>query len=264
MVSPNGRSETKEAPVPHTQRKRGESGFYHVVCKGDGGQIVFESDADRLRYLKELEAATDDFKVEVHAYCLMDNHVHLLLRDLNEELAFFMKQINERYAMYYAKTTGRVGHVFQSRYWSEPIDSDEYYLAALRYIHANPEPPRMCKASEYEWSSYGAYTRVQSFVKTELALSLLSGVKAFEVFHADAGKYAKPFPKSKLTAHLSSDEQLNVAVSVLGRDTLNSLKGLKSQERRQHIERLAQAGLSGAEIARLTGIGRSSIMRDLS
>ena len=250
--------------MPHTQRKRGESGFYHAVTKGDGGQIVFEKDADRLRYLKELETAAGDFKVEVHAYCLMSNHVHLLLEDQDGELGLFMKQLNERYAMYYAKTTGRVGHVFQGRYWSEPVDSDDYYLAAMRYIHANPEPPGICKASAYAWSSYGAYARASSFVKTDLALSMLGGVEAFEAFHIDAIKYAKPFPESKLTAHLSSDEQLNVAVSILGRDVLNSLKGLKPQERRTRVEQLAQAGFSDTEIARLTGIGRSSIRRDLA
>ena len=249
--------------MPHTPRKKSETGFYHVVTKGDGGQIIFESDTDRRRFLELLEKAADEHAIEVHAYCLMSNHVHLLIQDKRDSMSAFMKQLSESYAMYYRKVTGRVGHVFQGRYWSEPVDTDEYFLAALRYIHANPEPAGICAARDYPWSSYSSYLGRKSFVQTKLALDLLGSPNAFEAFHLTGGSYATPFPKSALSRHLSYDELQRVAANLLGRDTLNSLKQMKPADREAYFELLAQSGFTDTQIARITGIGQASIHRSL-
>lgn len=249
--------------MPHAQRKRSESGFYHVVAKGDGGQILFENDPDRLRFLTLLERAAEDTSVDVHAYCLMSNHVHLLLRDEKLTLSASMKQLCEQYAMYFRKITGRVGHVFQGRFWSEPIETDEYFLAALRYIHANPEPAGICRAKDYPWSSYLAYHDGSAFVKTDFALAILDGWKAFEKLHEAAGHYAKPFPTSTLKGHLSYDELTRVAINLIGRETLQSLRKMNLKHRQPYIKALANAGFTESQIARITGIGQTSISRAL-
>ena len=249
--------------MPHVQRNKSETGFYHVVVKGDGGQIIFESDADRKRFISELESAIESHDIDVHAYCLMSNHVHLLVEDRKDELSMFMKRLNERYAMHFRQVTGRVGHVFQSRFWSEPVESEEYFLAALRYIHANPEPAGICRARDYRWSSYSAYMGRKSLAKTDLALDLLGGPADFERFQASGGSFAKPFPKSKLVRHLSYDELTRIAVEILGRDMLNSLKTLPPKDRRSHIEKLNRAGFTDTQIARITGIGQAVVHRAL-
>ena len=249
--------------MPHAQRKKSETGFYHVVLKGDGSQVIFESDADRRRFIAELEGALENHDVDVHAYCLMSNHVHLLVEDREGVLSQFMKRLGERYAMYFRKVTGRVGHVFQGRFWSEPVESDEYFLAALRYIHANPEPAGICNARDYRWSSYGDYVGKGSLTKTDLALGLLGGAAGFEQFQAPGGSFAKPFPNSKLARHLSYDGLTRIAVKILGRGTLNSLKAIPPKERNPHIEKLSRAGFTDSQIARITGIGQSVIHRTL-
>ena len=250
--------------MTHTKRKRSESGFYHVVAKGDGGQIVFECNAHRRYYLKLLETSASDHAIEVHAYCLMSNHIHLLVKDSRNELSAFMKQLNERYAMYFAKETGRVGHVFQSRFWSEPVETDEYYLATLRYIHANPEPAGMCRAKDYPWSSYSSYVNEPSFVTTKFALGLLGGEDVFKRLHASPSLQAKPFLKSGLCNHLTSDELVRIAASLLNLNATRDLKPMKPRERFPYLAKLKQAGLSENEIARITGIGKTSIHRTLS
>ena len=251
--------------MPHSARKRSESGFYHVVTKGDGGQIIFEGDSDRRRYLSTLEEALGGFDIAIHAYCLMSNHVHLLLGDNVEKpgVSEFMKHLNERYASYFNRRTGKVGHLFNGRFWSEPVENDEYFLAALRYIHANPEPAGICRARDYPWSSYGAYVGAKTFVSTDLALSLLGGAEEFEAFHRQAGLYVRPFKTSALANHLSADELANVALRLLGRETLNAMKRMQPKERRVHVRSLAGAGFTVAEIARVTGVGRQSIRKDL-
>jgi REP element-mobilizing transposase RayT len=249
--------------MTHAPRVKGETGFYHVVAKGDGGQILFESDESRIRFINMLKAAAADHKMRIHAYCLMDNHIHLLVEDRDDNLSAFMKQVNEKYAAHYRKVTRRVGHVFQGRFWSEPLDGNERFLATLRYIHANPEPARICRAKDYRWSSYKAYTEGTEFVSTELALGLLGSRESFEDFHLNGGSFAKPFPKSTLARHLSYDELLHIAESIIGHDTLIELKQQKPEDRLRYFLELSNAGFTDTQISRLTGIGQASISRSL-
>ena len=249
--------------MTHAARKLSETGYYHVVSKGDGGQIIFEDDKDRVRFMAELARACEEHAVETHAYCLMDNHVHLLVEDANANLSAFMKALNERYAVHYRRKTGRTGHVFQARFWSEPIDTDAHFLAVLRYIHANPEQAGMCSCAEYPWSSYASYLWREDFVETGIALALLESAETFEEFHGNCGCFAKPYRQSGLTRHLSYDELLRVAVNLLGRETLNSLKGMAPAVRVEHLRTLTEAGFNETQIARLTGIGQAAIYRNL-
>lgn len=249
--------------MPHSQRKHGESGFYHVVAKGDGSQILFENDKDRKRYISILAESGAEYDVELHSYCLMSNHVHLLVKDKAQELSVFMKQLNESYAMYFAKRTHRVGRVFQRPFWSEPIETDAYFLSALRYIHANPEPARICRTQDYAWSSYQAYLTGSQIVKTDLALGMLGGIRQFEKFSSSGGGYAKPFKDSKLLRHHSSDELASIAVASLGRDTLGSLRSMMPKDRNPLIKLLSEKGFSAVEISCVTGLGLSSVYRAL-
>ena len=250
--------------MPHTARVKSESTVYHVVVKGSGSQLIFEDSSDRIRFLDQLRETVEAFHVQVHAYCLMSNHVHLLLKDVDDELSAFMKRLNERYAMYFSWKAGRVGNVFQTPYWSEPVKTDEHFLATLRYIHANPEPAMICALADYPWSSYRAYLGGASFVTTDLALDLLGNVENFKAFSAIGGRFAKPFPRSQLQNHLSGDELWNVACNIVERKILISLRSMKPKERQPYLEKLAAAGMSEREICRLSGLGKGTVHRALN
>ena len=260
--------EGKADGMPHAKRTLSESGFYHIVTKGDGGQAIFRNNDDRRHYVDLLEQSALDNDIEVHAYCLMANHVHLLAKvDATVEagcLSAFMKQLDGRYATYFAKKTSRIGHVFQGRYWSEPVKDDACLLGALRYIHANPEPAGICRAQKYPWSSYQAYIGEPSFVQTSHALSLLGGKDQFARHSRNGGKYVKPFAESKLQRHLSHDELVRVACGIVGRQRLLQMKGAHPNIRRELLWRLSNAGFSEREIARLTGISRYTIHNDVT
>ena len=250
--------------MPHTQRKRSESGFYHVVTKGDGAQVIFEDGRDRECYVDTLARTIDDFKIKLHAYCLMSNHVHLLVQEEQRELSAFMKKLNETYAMHLNRKTGRVGRVFQRPFWSEPINNDAYFLCALRYIHANPEPAGICEAKVYPWSSYQAYLSGSPFVEVKFARELLGGIREFEEFSASGGNYAKPFAGSKLLHHNNYDELVNIAINLLTRETLNSLRSISPAARKPYIELLHAHGFTKAEIVRITGLGGTVVNKALS
>ena len=102
-------------------RQRSQSGFYHVMVRGNGRQVIFSNDTDRRAFLHMLRTCLGDNGIELIAWCLMDNHAHLLVSDRDAELTAMMHALETRYARYFNETTGHVGSVFQGRFKSKAI-----------------------------------------------------------------------------------------------------------------------------------------------
>lgn len=146
-------------------------GFYHVYNRGHNKQTIFYDAKDHQRYLKRLSEYLQKHEVTLLAYCLMSNHVHLLLRqDGDESVDRFIHRLHTAYTMYFNKKYERVGAVFQGRFKAKLIDTDEYLLHVSRYIHINPVelfddqpqgPALSVELEEYPWSSYGEYTKAR-------------------------------------------------------------------------------------------------------
>ncbi|WP_339489675.1 transposase [Pseudomonas sp. EL_65y_Pfl2_R95] len=130
---------------------------HHVVQRGHNRQVVFAADYDYQRYLTDLRELKDAFGVKVYAYCLMTNHVHLLLvpGDSAAGLGQLMKALAARATRYRNRIERRSGILWESRYKSSVVQSDTYLLACARYIELNPVRARMtAEAGDYAWSSY--------------------------------------------------------------------------------------------------------------
>ncbi|VXB05985.1 transposase [Pseudomonas sp. 8AS] len=130
---------------------------HHVVQRGHNRQVVFAAEDDYQRYLSDLRELKDVFGVKVYAYCLMTNHVHLLLApgDLVAGLGQLMKALAARTTRYRNRLEGRSGTLWESRYKSSVVQTDIYLLACSRYIELNPVRARMtAEAGDYPWSSY--------------------------------------------------------------------------------------------------------------
>ncbi|WP_243441152.1 transposase [Dethiobacter alkaliphilus] len=163
------------------------------MIRGVNKTLIFLDEEDKRYFLQVL------FKVQkisgfiLFAYCIMDNHVHLVIKEGDELLPEIMKRINVRYATYFNKKYGRVGYLFQSRYRSETIETDSRLIECIRYVHNNP-----CKAylvhqpDGYLWSSYRAYLEKEEGTKlldTEFVLGLFANIrsvaqKKFAIFSA--------------------------------------------------------------------------------
>ena len=125
--------------------------------RGINRQDIFYDQGDYQRFLGTLGRVRTD-KFEVYGYCLMSNHVHLLIREKSEEIPQIMKRIGTSYVWWYNRKYQRTGHVFQGRYGSECVEDDEYLLTVIRYIHQNPVKAGMISEPEdYRWSSIQAY-----------------------------------------------------------------------------------------------------------
>ncbi len=109
-------------------------------------------------YLRLLKATNEKYPFTLHAYCLMTNHIHLLLETKESPTKDIMRYLHSRYATYFNQRHDLVGHVFQGRYHAEFIDSATYFIEVSRYIHLNPVKSNLVdKPEHYSWSSYNAY-----------------------------------------------------------------------------------------------------------
>lgn len=115
---------------------------------------------------------------EIYAYCLMDNHIHLLIKEGEDTIQRSVKRIGVSYAYYFNKKYARIGHVFQDRFRSETIEDDKYLMSVVRYIHNNPVKAGIVeKALDYPWSSYHEYLKSGKelkIVNTKVLLAMLS------------------------------------------------------------------------------------------
>jgi putative transposase len=131
---------------------------HHVTQRGNNRQDVFFVDADRQAYLKYLQEAAERFDLRVEGYCLMTNHLHLVVTPKREDsLAEALKRANQLYAQYVNRLHGRSGHLWQNRFFSCPLD-DVHMLRALAYVERNPVRARLCRrAWQWAWSSAAAH-----------------------------------------------------------------------------------------------------------
>ena len=111
---------------------------YHVILRGNGGQDIFYSQEDRYRLYLLLQEGIERFGHRIHAFCLMTNHLHIVVQVGDIALSKIFQNVSFRYTRYINKKQNRIGHLFQGRYKALLIDADTYLLELVRYIHNNP------------------------------------------------------------------------------------------------------------------------------
>jgi REP-associated tyrosine transposase len=132
-------------------------GFAHVTCRGNRRDLMYAADPDPLRYLALAEEALGRFDVALHAFCLMPNHVHLVIEAEREQLSKAMHRLNGAYARWFNRRYGYVGHLLQERFHAVAIESDRHLAGAVRYTLLNPVRARLCRRpADWRWSSYRA------------------------------------------------------------------------------------------------------------
>lgn len=141
--------------MPRTARKDSETSFFHVMIQGINREYIFYKNEYIEKYLELIKRYKEEYKISVLAYCIMNNHAHLLVHTQKiEEMTKFMHKINGIFAQYYNKNEDRVGVVLRNRYESEPIYNEKYLARCIRYIHMNPVKAKIAKyCEEYKYST---------------------------------------------------------------------------------------------------------------
>ncbi len=151
-----------------------EGGTYHIIQRAPGKEILFVEDRDYLYFLRLLKEIVERFNLELYAFALLPNHLHILLSIQQKNLSQAMKKLFERYAEYFNKKYERKGHVFCGRYRAGLCNDEAYFLAAASYIHLNPYKAGLCdNFNDYRWSSLGLYknSSKKSFINCQKVLS---------------------------------------------------------------------------------------------
>lgn len=180
--------------MPRQRRIQSSTDLYHVMIRGINKEFIFKTNDQKEKILELINELVQNDLIEVGAWCIMDNHVHLLLKAKLDEMSKAIKIINLKYAAYYNKIKQRIGPVFGDRYKSENISDERYLLAVIRYIHTNPLKAKIIeKIEDYKWSSYKSFlTDDMKIISNELRSLILElfgkSYDYFIDFHKQADK----------------------------------------------------------------------------
>lgn len=242
------------------------TGFYHVCARGVGKQLIFEGDEDRWEFLELMRECCREAGVTVIAWCLMGNHVHLVLADYEDAMSAAMHRLLLTYARRFNKRTGRTGHLFQNRFDRRSLDTDRYLMAAIRYVHANPQEAGIALIERYPWSSFAEYLRAygndmtRGFSDPSCVLELFESAKGFL-------DYSLSMPDGSDPVIHDMDEtewERRAFADKMAKELGVPLRGVKAAPPAQRdtvIFGLHDAGFTVRQIERYTGIGKSTVSR---
>lgn len=244
-------------------REKSESGVYHVMLRGINKQIIFQDDEDKTRFLIALSSFKDSSNYELYAYCLMDNHIHILMKEIDDSISTAIKRISSSYVYWYNKKYDRCGHLFQERFKSEAVEGEGYLLTVLRYIHQNPVKAGIVDdISEYKWTSYNEYINKAVIVNVDYILGLFSPIynKARDLFvdfnyEENEEKCMDYEDFIKLT-----DDQVLKYISQLGVKNVGEFENMGINKRNNLLRELKSIdGISLRQLSRITGFSKSLI-----
>ncbi len=247
--------------MPYVRRQQCESNLYHVIIRGEGRMLLFEDRLDREVFLGLMRRQQTTCSVEVLAWCLMGNHVHLLLHAELADISTFMERVERPYARHFNSRHDHVGHLFQGRFKSIPVVKDSQLLETIRYIHRNPVEGGLTSNCEYEWSSYGEYLNKSDICSTSLVIEMLGGRDEFERFHACSCECERLSPRSLAKRRLSDADTGRLLSNLLSKYGLTVLPADDRILRDNLLADMKAHGASVRQIERVTGIGRNIIAR---
>ena len=257
--------------MPRIARQKSESGIYHIMLRGANRQQIFHEDEDNIMFLEILKRYKKKAGIIVLGWCLMGNHIHLLLMEGKEDISLTMKRIGVSFVWHYNLKYGTTGHLFQDRFKSEEVESDEYLLTVIRYIHQNPVKAEIVKrAEEWKWSSclgyYGGKVYPENLLDNEIILKIFSkdsqlAIKSFKNFNESYNNdTCLDFDDVKI--RLSDEDCRQEILRQIGDIKIPQIKSLPKEKRDELLRRIKGIeGINQRQAARLLGVSQTLISR---
>lgn len=231
------------------------SQYLHIMPRGINKQIIFEQDSDYKNYLQLLRIYSKKYNIKVIAYCLMDNHVHILIFDEENKYSVFLNCVNHCYAKYFNKKYNRVGSLFQKPTNTKFIYNQKYLITVFFYILCNPERANISLAQHYKWNSYNEYFKDGTFISKKYAENIYGDIKNLdEILHTFSN--GEVICENNPIKNQIIKEKLNKEFGILSTTNVSSLNKYK---RNIIISMMKSEGLTIKEISRLTGISKGII-----
>lgn len=248
--------------MPRINRKFGNTKVYHVILRGIDKQDIFLEDVDYRVFLNILKELHKNYQYEIYAYCLMNNHIHLVIYDINNQLSKIMQSVGIKYSKYFNKKYERVGHLFQNRFLSKNVENREYFKCLCRYIHKNPQKAQISKTEKYKWSSYHEYVNETELVNSKMLL---------DVFFYDKEEFIK-FHNIDIDLKDNSEYEINEVLDdielqryickILKLRNIREILSLQKEERDKIlVECKSIVGVSNRQLARVIGLNRKMVDR---
>lgn len=242
---------------------------YHIISRGINKQDLFLEEQDKNKFYKIIKDTKEKYKFELYSYVIMNNHVHLIIHDKNDEMSKIMHRLCAVYAMYFNKKYERVGHVFQNRFKNICIDTEIYLLNLVRYIHQNPEKDGICNMQQYKWSSYNDYINCKKNEITDInfVLSLFdeqkidTAIEKFKIFHKQS---ETSFSDRNLEFDnvLTDDDASEIIRRSLNLDNLLLIQNFNTAIRNEMIYNISQIDkIYTKQISRILGMSERNIQR---
>ena len=253
--------------MPRKPRLHSSTGIYHIILRSVNQHIIFEEESDYQKFLFMLSDCKTKYNIDIYAYCIMDNHIHLLLHSSDNHLACFFQSLGTRFVRWYNNKYLRSGHLFQERFYSCAVENKSQYLSTLVYIHNNPVKAKICRyPSEYRWSSFNAFFGAKNPI-VNIAFSYKEAGSKESLLHyfstADNSYDETYFVKDhRPTNHYLTDEKaLSVFKEITNLSCSSEVVNLNKSLRNQFIRRLKQEGLTYKQVARLMDVSLTTVNR---
>ncbi|MBR3539314.1 MAG: transposase [Eubacterium sp.] len=248
--------------MPRQKRIASVTGVYHIMVRGVNKQRIFSHREDYQKYLQFLSDCKEQVHFDLYAFCLMPNHVHLLLHTEFSELERIMKCIGTRYASWYNWKYARVGHLFQDRYLSEVVEDEQYFLTVIRYIHRNPVKAMMVrKPDDYPYSSYPGYFTSQPLISRDVVRSYITPDR-FKSFHEEENE-DECMDLDNVRKKLSDKEAFDLLKQIADISEPADFQKHSDEKKKIWIQKALSQKISLAQIHRITGISMRRLRQEL-
>ncbi|MEG9295848.1 transposase [Mangrovibacillus sp. Mu-81] len=246
-------------------RKKSKSGIYHVMMRGINKQLIFEDEGDKRKYLELLVKCKTKSEFKLFAFCLMDNHVHLLIKESEVPISDIIKRISSSYVYWFNKKYDRCGHLFQERFKSENVEARAYFLTVLRYIHQNCLKAGLASTVfNSKWTSIHEYYKNSNIIDTAFTLQLFSSdpnkaIHSFTEFiqQNNDDKCLEDLPSNRKT-----DNEVREYLKTLGIQNSSELQQMHKEFRNGILVEIKKLdGVTIRQLSRITGVSKSVIDR---
>lgn len=255
--------------MPRRRRIESPSGIYHITMRGIDKQIIFEEERDYAIFLNLLKKAKVKTHFELFAYCLMDNHIHLLVKANSlSVLESAVKSFASAFVFVFNAKYKRTGPLFQDRFHSEIVTTDSYFLTVLRYIHNNPKKAGIVNdPNRYRWSSSRLYFGLEKNnplnIDTQFAANICGSMTTLRAFlfqanHDECLDIVEP------KYRMDDSAAIKVILKCSACTNLHELADMPKNSRPALIRKLKKRGISVRQISRLCGFSRSTVERVFS
>ena len=233
------------------------------MLRGINQQQIFQESEDSEKFLQILKDCKAISEFKLYAYCLMGNHIHLLIHEDGEPIEQFMKRIATRFVYWYNTKYKRVGHLFQDRFKSEPVEDDAYFLTVLRYIHQNPIKAGICKRiNEYVHSSYNEFLKNSDLIDSALVFGMIPKEDFYKFNSETAFDKCLDIDDKPITR--VTDEQAQRIIEKYSKcKCATDFQKLSNDLKQKHIRIFQKNGMSIRQIARLCGETKGTVEKCL-